>query len=211
MEELERNLPIISLVEGADFYVDAFNGQLIDTKDKSNIIYEFDMLFLEDHFEMLFDKSARKVKETGWEWTFGNPRYPYIWLRRLEVYDPEGAKKSATEEQLLKFKSLPIVEIEGIKFLWDRQQALLRRQDNPWNAVYKNDMGFRSGTEGFYYDTQRNLVPFPHELSLAKEELPEHIKFVPKSVLLEKIQRAEHAKCCKVIPPVEAKKLKRGR
>jgi hypothetical protein len=209
MEELERMLPVINLLEGVDFYVDASKGQLIDTKDKSNIISVFDMLFLEDHFELLFDKSVRNVKES--EWTTGNESHEYLWLRRLEVYDPEGAKQSATENQLLKFKSFPVIEIEGIKFLWDGEQNLIRQQDNPWNAIYKNDLTFRSGAEGFYFDTQQKLVPFPHELPQEKEGLPDHIKFVLKSELNVKIQRAEHGMISKVIPPIVTKKLKLGR
>lgn len=189
MKDENIKLPTVNLA-GAEFYVDATRGLLIDTLNSDNHFHIYEMLRLDDHFEMVFDKKTRNLKESDWI-HITDERYEYLWLRPLGIYDPEGAKKCLTEEDLLFLKDLPIIDIEGVKFLWEKESSLLFQQDNPWNVIAKNDMKSQEGKGGFYFDRQKNIVPFPHEMPSDATQLPAHIIFIPDSEITQQIQRAQ--------------------
>lgn len=193
MEQEERKLPVIDIA-GAGFYVDAIHMVLIDTNDKDNIIHMMDLLDVGDHFEMLFDKVTRNVKKNDWR-IWDNDRYEYVWLRPFEVYDIEGAKIRLGHENKLIPEKFPVIDVDGVKFLWDKQHTRLLQQDNTFNHINKNDMQFNKGIIGFYFDRQRKVVPFSHELEILKVngKLPPHIRFVPSSEITEKVRKAEKA------------------
>lgn len=187
MEDQKRKLPIINIA-GTEFYVDAVNMELTDTKDPENIIHSMDMLILDDHLEMLFDKRTRNVKSGDWS-EGDNARYEYIWLRHFEFYDIEGARIRSGQGGRLYPENLVPIELEGTKFYWDRENKRLMDQDNPYNQVQKNDMVLKDGKMGFYFDGQRKLVPFPHELERLKSNhrLPPYIRFVTAEEIIKKI------------------------
>lgn len=198
MENGNRKLPVIDIA-GAEFYVDAVKSVLIDTKDRNNVIRPLDMLVLDTHIEMLFDKVTRNAKWNNWR-DMDNERYEYVWLRHLEVYDTEGAKIRLGRESALIPKNLPVIDVEGVKFLCDGQHTRLLQQDNPYNQIHKNDMVSKEGIMGFYFDTQKNVVPFPHELESVKSngQLPSHIRFVPASEINRKVTQAENNIDCEL-------------
>ena len=192
MEQEERKLPVIDIA-GAGFYVDAIHMVLIDTNDKDNIIHMMELLDVGDHFEMLFDKVTRNVKNDWRIWD--NDRYEYVWIRPFEVYDIEGARMRFGHESKLISKELPVIDVDGVKFLWDKQHTRLLQQDNTFNHINKNDMQSNKGIIGFYFDRRRKVVPFPHEVEALKVngKLPSHIRFVPTSEITEKVRKAKKA------------------
>ncbi|MBT2621887.1 hypothetical protein [Chryseobacterium sp. ISL-6] len=192
MNKENRKLPTINLA-GAEFYVDATCGLLTDTLNGANSIHIYEMLMLDSHFEMVFDKHTRNLKESDWT-NIEDERYAYLWLRPLGVYDPDGAKEKLTEEDLHFLKNLPVIDIEGVNFLWEKQTGHLFQQENPWNMIAKNDAVQSEGVTGFYFDTNKKVVPFPHELPSAKGMLPAHISFIPVSKINQKILLAGQQK-----------------
>lgn len=193
MNSGNRKLPVINIA-GAEFYVDAVESVLIDTRDKNNTITPMDMLVLDDHTEMLFDKQTRNCKKDNW--AVGNSeRYAYVWLHPFEVYDIEGAKIRLGHEGTLIPKNLPVIDIEGVKFLWDDQRTRLLQRDNPYNQIHKSSMDLKGGVMGIYFDTQKKVVPFPHEIEShrANGRLPQHIRFVPAAEINQKVQLAKNA------------------
>lgn len=206
MKQENKKLPTLSLA-GAEFYVDATQGLLTDTQNRENRIHIYEMLGLDDHFEMVFDKQIRNLKETDWNYT-DQERYEYIWLRDLGVYDPDGANKNLTKEDILFLKDLPVIDIEGVKFLWNEQSSRLLQEDNPWNVIAKNDMTQREGIMGCYFDTQKKWVPFSHELPSDIRVLPAHISFVPTSEINQKILLAQQKKSCIVSTQGKGRKLR---
>lgn len=191
-ENENRKLPVIDILPGATFYVDAVKQLLIDTENPNNTISPMEMLSLEDHSEFVFDKQTRNLKPGNWMET-DNHRYVLVWLRPLEVYDIEGAKIRDVQEGSLIQKNLPEINIEGVKFLWDRQHTLLLQKDNPYNQIHKSTMDMRGGIMGIYFDKHKKIVPFPHEINSRQpdEKLPLHIRFVPSSEINQKIRLAE--------------------
>lgn len=206
MNQENRKLPTVNLA-GTEFYVDASQGMLIDTLNSSNHFHIYEMLRLDDHFEMVFDKKTRNLKEGNWTDISGE-RYEYIWLRPLGVYDPEGAKKCLTDEDLLFLKSLPGVDVEGVKFLWEEESGLLFQEGNPWNIIAKNDAVQRDTVMGFYFDKEKSLVPFPNEIPSDKAKLPPSITFVPLSEINLKIRKAQQQKVGKALLQSRSRKLK---
>ncbi|WLD24314.1 hypothetical protein NU10_02620 [Flavobacterium dauae] len=187
-----RKLPIVEIVPGVRFYADAVNQLLIDTENSTNTISPLEMLPLEDHYECVFDLHTRNIKKDNWRET-DNRRHVYVWLHPLEVYDSEGAKiRDAREGSLLK-KNLPVIDIDGVKFLFDRSKTLLLQKDNPYNRIHKSTMDIRGGEMGLYFDRQKKVVPFPHEIEAlhAQGGLPSHIRFVAVSEINRKINQAE--------------------
>lgn len=189
-----RKLPVIEIA-GAEFYVDGKNGILIDTCDQNNIITPFDMCWADDHYEMLFDKEKRNSKTGDWfEWE--SERHEYIWLRPLEVYDPEGAMAKLGHEAQLIPKNLPVIEIEGVQFLWDRTNTRLLQKDMPYNQITKNDMQVYAAGTGCYFDTEKKWVLFPHEVEqlLSAGNRPQHIRFVHQEDIVQRINEQEKLK-----------------
>lgn len=191
-EHQSRKLPVVDLLPGATFYVDALKQLLIDTQDSTNTISPLEMLQLEDHYECVFDKQTRNLKQGNWREN-DNERYVYVWLRPLEVYDVEGAKIRLGHEDILIPKNLPVIDIEGVKFVWDLERTLLLQKENPYNQIHKSTMDMRGSTMGIYFDKHKKLVPFPHEINArqADEKLPPHIRFVSASEINQKIRLAE--------------------
>ncbi|UIR57843.1 hypothetical protein LZQ00_08475 [Sphingobacterium sp. SRCM116780] len=184
----ERILPTIEIA-GAYFYVDSLHDILIDTADKNNTIHVLEMMVLEDHYEMLFDKVNRNLKEYNWLERDDN-RYEYIWLHPLEIYDPEGAK-IALERSNVNLERFPVIDIAGIPFLWNQQRSCLMLCENPFNRIHKCSYTTSdNGTWGIYIDTDKKVLPFPYELEALKSKngnLPAHIKFVDISQINNQI------------------------
>lgn len=192
MNQENRKLPTIDLA-GAEFYVDAKSNVLIDTRNSSNTIHPHEALVLEDHFEIVFDKQTRNLKESDWT-NIDDDRYAYIWLRPLGVYDPEGAKEKRSADDLERLASLPTIDIEGTKFLWEDRTSLLLQKDNPWNTISRNDLELRNGVAGIYFDKEKKVVPFPHEMPSDKTIIPNHISFVLFSEINKEVLRAKQQK-----------------
>ncbi|SKA33084.1 hypothetical protein SAMN04488128_103764 [Chitinophaga eiseniae] len=192
MKQPSRELPTIEL-SGAKFFVDAYGQQLIDTQKKDNVISIWNMLFVEDHFELLYDKAIRNVKASNWTEAKGE-RYEYIWLRPLGFYDNQGAIMGLQEAgRSLPTDSLPRVELAGIPFHWHEQNGELWQVDNPWNRIGKGDYTVHEKDWGIYFDTDRKVVPYPHELPVIKpcEPLPPHLHFFTWVEVSNKIQQAK--------------------
>src|SRR3546814_555828 len=152
IEDNRRELPAIDIA-GVEFYVDAVRQLLIDTANVENTISTLDMMMLDDHMELLFDKETRNIKEGNWT-ERDDERYDYVWLRPLEVYDTEGAEILLGHEGQLIPKDMPVIDVEGVPFLWDKSTSRLLQQDIPWNQVSKSDMQQHDDGVGFYFDTQ---------------------------------------------------------
>lgn len=193
-EHENRKLPVIEIVPGAAFYVDAVNSELTDTRNPNNKIHLLDMIILSDHLELLFDKKIRNVKKGRWNKDNGK-RYEYLWLRPLPVYDVEGAKVLVAKDVQHLPKNLPEIDIDGTRFLWHRALSELLQADNPFNQIHKCTMDMRKGEMGVYFDREKKVVPFPQEIEglLIDGQLPPHIRFVPASEINQKIRRAEAA------------------
>lgn len=193
-EHRGRKLPVIDIA-GVEFYVDAERYVLTDTQNSNNIITGLDMLWADDHFELLFDKQRRNIKPENWDERDGD-RYEYVWLRPLEVYDREGADILLGHEGQLIPDDLPVIDIEGIGFLWDGAHTRLLQKDMPYNQITKNDMQRHDEGIGFYFDTERKVVPFPHELEQLRKagNLPAHIRFVHQQDIVRKINEQEQLK-----------------
>ena len=189
-----RILPVVELFPGTTFYVDAINGILIDTENKDNTLSTGEMMSLEDHFEFLYDKKNRNIKWDDWRAPRGE-RYIYLWIRPLEVYDIEGARLRDAQDSpstSKKNKDLPEVDIGGTKFFWDDYNTVLKQKDNPYNRIYRCSMDKRGNVWGLYFDTQKKLSLFPHEIPSydPTEKLPSHITFIPETEINKKLQKA---------------------
>src|SRR5690606_2154266 len=138
-ENENRKLPVIEIVQGAEFYVDAVNSELTDTRNPNNKIHLLDMIILSDHLELLFDKKIRNVKTGSWD-AGDDDRYAYVWLRPMPVYDVEGAKILVAKDVQQLPENLPVINIDGTRFLWHRQGTELLQEDNPFNQIHKCTM-----------------------------------------------------------------------
>lgn len=190
MKHPNRELPVTEL-SGDKFFVDAYKLQLIDTQKQDNVISIWNMLQLGDHLELLYDKAIRNAKESSWSEAKGD-RYDYIWLRPLGFYDNEGAIMALQEAGRSLQTDLPKVELAGVPFYWHEQIGELWQVDNPWNRIGKGDYTVHEIAWGIYFDTERKVVPYPHELPVIKpcEPLPTHLRFFPWTEVNEKIQQA---------------------
>ncbi|MGE8431499.1 hypothetical protein [Chryseobacterium joostei] len=195
MEREIRKLPVISLVEGADFHVDALNQQLIDTTDHNNIIDVRRMHHREDGLECIYDTAARNLYSGRLDSAMVNQnRYLKIHLHRLEIYDREGAKIlwEYEGEPFMKSKMIE-VEIEGIKFLYDQDYRLFREKDNPYNVLNRPNMWFnRDGEYGCYFDRKMGCASMYHEVLKFQREgtFPPHIAFLKMPEIIDKVHKA---------------------
>lgn len=194
-EAENRNLPLVALFPGTTFYADAVHQVLIDTEDKNNTISVLEMVRLEDHYEFLFDCRTRNLKKDDWRKN-NSEQQVYVWLRPLEVYDVEGAKIRDSKEILNPFaagKKLPEIDLAGVQFLWDREHTALLQKDNPYNQILPCSMDMRGEVAGIYFDKQKKVVPFPHEIHArsTKERLSSEIIFIPLAEINKKIMIAE--------------------
>jgi hypothetical protein len=190
MKEQKRKLPIVD-IGGAEFFADAYKGWFIDTLNPENTIHPLSIIMLEDHLELLFDRHTRNIKASNWrEWD--DDRYKHILLHHVEFYDPEGMELAMKESGKNINRDLPVVEIEGVKFLWDNSLTALRQQDNLWNMIRMNDYSWDGDVHGFYFDVIRKVVPFRHEIPILKPgiRLPIHLKFIPYVRINEGINTA---------------------
>lgn len=191
MKQKERNLPEVD-VGGIPFYADALRGMLIDKENKDNTLSTTDMLRLEDHYEFVFDKQTRSLKPHNWGDVL-NERYAYVWLRHLEVYDIEGASIRLGHEGSLMPENLPAIDMDGTEFLWDRQRTRLLQKDNPYNQIHKCSFDVRGGEMGIYFDRNRKVVVFPHEMEKLQQNdrLSTDIRFIPAAEINKKIKLSE--------------------
>lgn len=190
MNQPNRVLPTIEL--SCDrFYVDAYKQELIDTQKQDNVISIWNMLQLDDHLELVYDKAIRNAKESNWPEAKGD-RYDYIWLRPLGFYDNEGAILALREAGRSLLTDLPTVDLAGVPFYWHERYGELAQVDNPWNRIGKGDYTVHEKAWGIYFDTERKVVPYPHELPPIKPcaPLPAHLLFFPWTEVNQKIQQA---------------------
>lgn len=192
MKQEKRTLPEVT-IEGIPFYADAIREVLIDKENPDNTISTAAMLPQEDHYEFVLDKETRTLKPHNWG-DLLNERYAYVWIRPLEVYDSEGAKIRIGQEDGLIPKNLPAIDIDGTKFLWDRENTRLLQKDNPYNQIHKCSFDVRSGDMGIYFDRKRKMVLFPQETQQFDYNgaLPKDIRFVSAAEINRKINRAEN-------------------
>ncbi|WP_123947329.1 hypothetical protein [Chryseobacterium pennae] len=215
----ERELPVLKLhgLADADFFVDALNDVLIDTKNASNQIHLLDMMLFEDHYEFIYDKNLRNVKEDNWGgYDKDDDRYAAIWIRPLEVYDIVGSKLYL-EQHPLRVEGLQVISIKGIDYFWDDTTAQFMECENPFNRIHKSDTlySFKTGEPGFYIDTDRKLPLYPHELAdtikMMRErketELPSHIHFVSHHDLSKQIHKQKIGKSQSVTKKRNGRKL----
>lgn len=182
----ERKLPQID-VAGTKFQVDAVKMELIQSDNPNNRIGLLDMMTLDDHHEFLFDKETKNIKPDNWN-DRNDPRYEYVWIRRMEALDPEGMRSlpfvQMAEQNM---KVFPVADIAGTPFYWHDAMTEFLQVDNLWNRISKSDGTKLDGKPGFYFDTQQKCVPFPHEMDRYKAgtNLPPHIKFVDLKLVLQ--------------------------
>lgn len=164
MANEERMLPMISLVAGVDFYVDAFNCRLIDTQDRNNVISgrHFNHFGRELHFH--FDEATRNVGEP----CCGNTdQYKEIHLQQLEIYDREGSRLlwEYVGQMHPSVKAIE-VEIAGIKFLYEFQNICFREKENPFNLLTRQDLHLDINNDqlGFYIDRKLRCPPLCKDL-----------------------------------------------
>lgn len=185
-----RKHPIID-IGSISFFADATTEQLIEVGNPENKISVMEMLTLEDHHEFLFDKQSRNIKKGEWNDLEESEDLIYIWIRRIEALDPEGMRShEATTRIEEAAKDLPVVDISGTKFYWDRKDASFLEVNNIWNKIYKNDLTIKDGVQGFYFDTRYHHVPFPHELKGYQNgsRLPAHILFISTQDVLQQTE-----------------------
>lgn len=190
-EQENRKLPIIEIVLGVEFYVDALKYMLIDTQDNRNTIQVRNMDHIGKHLEMVFDKSTRNIMPNNWKQHYPyDDRYERVCLYPLEYYDREGAKKLWKYEGVFAPDMIEI-DIKGVTFLFDHEIALFREKDCLYNTISRADMFWDSKeVYGFYFDTKRKATPFTHEniKYMKNEERPPHIAFIDLQEIGKKIR-----------------------
>src|SRR5690606_2272197 len=136
------------------------------------------------------DKKLRNVKIGSWD-AGDDDRYAYVWLRPMPVYDEEGAKILVAKDVQQLPENLPVINIDGTRFLWHRQGTELLQEDNPFNQIHKCTMDIRKREMGVDFDREKKIVPFPHEIDRLQidGELPSHIRFVSTSEIDRKSTR----------------------
>lgn len=187
--------PVINIA-GVDFYVDAIPQQLIELDNPSNIIKTKDLAWTGSHFEMVFDKESRTAKKPGFFSELYGTQYEYVWLRPLTVYDEEAARVLLEAGKPYLLKDLPVIDIEGVNFMWYRDAFSIQQQSCPWNEITPSDMRLHHDGVGFYFDTRQKVALFPHELEriLLSGKLPQHIRFVHQQDIVRKINKQEQLK-----------------
>lgn len=190
MNKYNRELPVTEL-SGDKFYVDAYNQELIDTQKQDNVIPIWNMLQLDDHLELVYDKSIRNAKESSWPDAKGD-RYEYIWLRPFGFYDNIGAMMRMQEAGLSFETDLPKVDLAGVQFYLHESFSGLSQVENRWNRIDKHDFSVYDKVWGIFFDSHKKVVPFPHEIPSLKpgEPLPSYLRFIPRTEIDRKIEMA---------------------
>ncbi|AZB26917.1 hypothetical protein EG339_21180 [Chryseobacterium bernardetii] len=164
MANEERLLPMISLVPGSDFYVDALNYRLIDTQDRNNIISGRNINHCGRELHFHFDEETRNVGELS----CGNKdQYKEIHLQQLEIYDREGSRLlwAYVGQMHPRVKAIE-VEIAEIKFLYEFQNICFREKENPFNLLTRQDLHLDINNDqlGFYIDRKLRCPPLCKDL-----------------------------------------------
>lgn len=185
MKEKERVLPTIKL-SGIEFHVDAVSSMLIEVENTTNTIHALELMAVDDHYEFVFDKQRRNLKETDWN-ERDNDNCELIWLRPFGVYDKQGAELLMEENPALTPKKLPTLLIESEPFYWDKLRGQLVQVSNPFNRIGKYELQY-----GFHFDLKEKVALFPHESELLNGEnsLPGHVRFIDPKTISTKINKA---------------------
>lgn len=172
--------PVIGLA-GTNFHVNAYALELSEVSDPENKITVMDMLNLEDHMELLYDRETKNA----WQGYIGDAppqRVQLFWLRPFGAMDPQGM--AAKMEELnpgmpLLPENLPVIAIAGRPFFVDDNRKAFRDLANPWNMIFYNDVVQRGGQAGVFLDKVTSTVPFPHEFNVydPTATVPDHIEF----------------------------------
>lgn len=195
-----REIPIVDIA-GVPFYADAFQFVYREVADPTNEIWPYEMLVLEDHYELLFDKK-RKCAHDGEVLSGLSTEVDLVWLRPLMAVDPEGMEL-AVQYGKCQFREhyqdpLPTINIGGTDFYIDPIRKGFREVENRWNIILFTDV-VPSEQPTIYFDTKVKNVPFPHELETYKSlpQMPANIK------LVELPRREEMKKLMEMIKPIQ--------
>ena len=193
MESPEQQLPILK-IEDSDFFVDVNNLQLIDCSNKTNTIHLSDMESVGNHYQFLFDKTSKNIPSKITSNYKNNLKQVVISIRNLEFYDPKRAEEIYNNRGFKLEKNLPIINIEGTEFLWERRTALLHEKDNYWNTISSQDFNQTfKGKIGCLFNAVEKTVLLPYDLYqiVLKGQTPSHIHFVKENDVAKKILAAE--------------------
>jgi hypothetical protein len=177
---LENSSPIINLA-GTDFFVDAYKMELIEVANPANSIHALEMMSLDDHLELFYDKTVKNVFLGRWDLPQDADKVQHYWLRPFGAVDPIGMERGMNESNpdWRKYypENWPVIEIAGTDFYVDEPRNAFRQVNNCWNLISFKEVEQADGYAGFYLDTRINNVPFPHEFDAKSQKghLPEHI------------------------------------
>jgi len=173
--------PVIEL-EGTPFYVNGYLMALVQVDEPDNQIGLFDMLCLEDHYELWYDTQTKNVYD-GLVTGLIPEQVKLFWFHPFDAMDPAGRNTRLDETHPGWRKDfptdLPVIRIGGKDFFVDERRKAFRDTENCWNLISFADVFKRNGKRGVYLDTQVNQVPFLHEFDPyhPPDELPGHIIF----------------------------------
>ncbi|NHA05486.1 hypothetical protein G7092_16875 [Mucilaginibacter sp. HC2] len=173
--------PVIEL-EGTPFFVNGYLMALVEVDRPENQIDLFDMMCLEDHYELWYDTETKQVYDGPLTGQIPE-QVKLFWFYPFDAMDPQGRNTKLDEIKpgwRKDFQTdLPVIQIAGKDFFVDEKRKAFRDTENCWNMISFADVFKRGGKTGIYIDTRVTQVPFLHEFDPyhAPEELPEHIVF----------------------------------
>lgn len=180
-ESYNGPFPVLEL-EGTSFYVNGYLMALVQVDDPDNQIEMFDMLCLEDHYELRYDTETKSPYQ-GLVTSEIPEQVKLFWFYPFDAMDPQGRNASLNETHPGWQKDfsvdLPVIKIAGKDFFVDERRKAFRDTENCWNMISFADVFINDGRTGVYIDTKVLQVPFPHEFDCYQPpaQLPEHIVF----------------------------------
>lgn len=173
--------PVIEL-EGTSFFVNGYLMALVQVDEPENQLELYDMMCLEDHYELWYDTDTKQVYDGPL--TGQIPEHVKLfWFYPFDAMDPHGRNARLDETRPGWRKDfptdLPVIQIAGKDFFVDERRKAFRDIENCWNMIYFADVFKRDGKTGIYIDTTVVQVPFPHEFDPFDPPavFPEHIIF----------------------------------
>lgn len=173
--------PVIELEDTA-FYVNGYLMALVEVNAPENQIGMYDMLCLEDHYELWYDPDTKNVYDGPLTGELPE-QVKLFWFYPFDALDPVGRSARLDEIRPGWRKDfptdLPVIQIAGKDFFVDEQRKAFRDTGNCWNMITFADVFKRDGQTGIYIDTNRVQVPFLHEFNPYEPPavLPDHIIF----------------------------------
>src|ERR1700722_7623892 len=127
-ESYNGPFPVLDL-EGTSFYVNGYLMALVQVDDPDNQIELFDMLCLEDHYELWYDTETK----SGYHGLVRGEipeQVKLFWFYPFDAMDPQGRNASLNEThpgwQKDFPEDLPVIDIAGKDFFVDEGRKAFR-------------------------------------------------------------------------------------